>query len=64
MGVFRKTQITRYEDLYLLGILCGTLLGLQQTAHAQNGWPKTTTAANGSVIKLYEWQPESFPIIN
>jgi len=43
-----------------LGILCGTLLGLQQTAHAQNGWPKTTTAANGSVIKLYEWQPESF----
>jgi hypothetical protein len=43
-----------------LGILCGTLLVLHSTAHAQNGWPKTTTTANGSVIKLYEWQPESF----
>lgn len=43
-----------------LGILCGTLLGLQLTAHAQNGWPKTTSTANGTVIKIYEWQPESF----
>jgi hypothetical protein len=43
-----------------LGILCGTFLVLHQTANAQNGWPKTTTTANGSVVKIYEWQPESF----
>jgi len=41
-----------------LGILCGTILVLP--AAAQNGWPKTTTAANGTVVKLYEWQPESY----
>ena len=43
-----------------LGILCSTFLVLHQTAQAQNGWPKTTTTANGSVVKIYEWQPESF----
>jgi len=41
-----------------LGILCSTLLALP--AAAQNGWPKTTTTANGTVVKLYEWQPESY----
>ena len=27
---------------------------------AQEVWPKTINASNGSIIKLYEWQPETF----
>lgn len=42
-----------------LGVLCGTFL-IMNTAAAQDGWPKTTTSSNGTVIKIYQWQPESF----
>lgn len=60
-GLFRKNnKLPGMKIFTFLGILCSTLLVLHSTANAQNGWPKTTTTANGTVIKLYEWQPESF----
>ena len=30
------------------------------TATAQNEWPKTITTQDGQLIKVYQWQPESF----
>ncbi|MDF2190983.1 hypothetical protein [Paraflavitalea sp. CAU 1676] len=30
------------------------------SANAQDAWPKTFTTAEGSVIKMYQWQPESY----
>lgn len=30
------------------------------TVQAQDAWPKTFTTTEGSVIKMYQWQPESF----
>lgn len=38
----------------LFGILLVT------PARAQNGWPKTFTTNDGSTVKIYQWQPESF----
>jgi hypothetical protein len=35
-------------------------LALPVAATAQNEWPKTITGSNGSLIKVYQWQPESF----
>ena len=29
-------------------------------ATAQNEWPKTITTQDGQLIKVYQWQPESF----
>lgn len=42
-----------------LCVLGGTLLsGL--SVSAQDAWPKTVTTPQGTVIKLYQWQPESY----
>lgn len=42
-----------------LCVLGGTLLsGL--SVSAQDAWPKTFTTPQGAVIKLYQWQPESY----
>ena len=30
------------------------------TAAAQNEWPRSITTQNGQLIKVYQWQPESF----
>lgn len=46
--------------LHILTGLMGSLLLLVQPVLAQESWPKTLTASNGSVIKVFEWQPESF----
>ena len=35
-------------------------LALPVAVTAQNEWPKTITGSNGSLIKVYQWQPESF----
>lgn len=42
-----------------LCVLGGTLLS-GFSVPAQDAWPKTVTTAQGTVIKLYQWQPESF----
>src|ERR1700757_3157163 len=44
-----------------LFIIASSLLFVSFSAKAQDdAWPKTITAENGSIIKLYEPQPESF----
>ena len=48
------------KALYTLitALLFGLVLPVAATA--QNEWPKTITGPNGSLIKVYQWQPESF----
>lgn len=43
----------------LVAVLCSTLLTYAALAQ-DNAWPKTATTPEGAVLKLYEWQPESF----
>jgi hypothetical protein len=43
----------------LVAVLCSTLLTYAALAQ-DNNWPKTATTPEGAVLKLYEWQPESF----
>jgi len=43
-----------------LSMLLLTTLFFAGTTQAQEEWPKTITAQNGTVIKVYEPQPESF----
>ena len=40
-------------------VLGASLLG-SQSLLAQETWPKSFTQSNGTVVKLYQWQPESF----
>jgi len=40
-------------------MLCCSL-GMVSTIQAQDAWPKVITASDGSIIKIYEPQPESF----
>lgn len=46
----------------LYALITALLFGLASPvgAAAQNEWPKTVTGSNGSLIKVYQWQPESF----
>jgi len=43
----------------LVAALMGSLL-MTHLVMAQETWPKSTTTSEGSVVKLYQWQPESF----
>jgi hypothetical protein len=40
--------------------LAAGFLVLGLSAQAQEGWPKTVTVSDGTVLKLYQLQPESF----
>src|SRR5687767_8745899 len=40
--------------------LLSSLILVSYTSHAQQQWPKTINGSDGTVLKLYEWQPESF----
>jgi hypothetical protein len=42
----------------LVAVLVGSLI--THLALAQDSWPKTATTSEGTIIKLYQWQPESF----
>ncbi|OQP45606.1 hypothetical protein [Niastella populi] len=42
----------------LMAVLLGSMI--THLAMAQDSWPKTTTTSEGTIIKLYQWQPESF----
>src|SRR6267154_2644847 len=60
--VFKEPKPKNYPDMKIftiLSLLCCTFF-LTLTAPAQESWPKTATASNGSVVKLYQLQPESF----
>lgn len=43
----------------LVAVLMGSLL-MTHLVMAQETWPKSTTTTEGAVVKLYQWQPESF----
>ena len=42
----------------LVAVLVGSMI--THLVMAQENWPKTTTTSEGTIIKLYQWQPESF----
>lgn len=42
----------------LVAVLVGSMI--THLVMAQDNWPKTTTTSEGTIIKLYQWQPESF----
>jgi hypothetical protein len=42
----------------LVAVLVGSMI--THLVMAQENWPKTTTTPEGAIIKLYQWQPESF----
>ncbi len=42
----------------LVAVLVGSMI--THMVMAQDSWPKTTTTSEGTIIKLYQWQPESF----
>lgn len=48
-----KTFYTLITFLFLITVL-------PFTAAAQNEWPKSITTQDGLLIKVYQWQPESF----
>lgn len=45
---------------YTLVCVLGVTLLATQPLLAQDTWPKSITQSNGTVIKVYQWQPESF----
>lgn len=42
----------------LVAVLVGSMI--THLVIAQENWPKTATTPEGTIIKLYQWQPESF----
>jgi hypothetical protein len=48
-----KTFYTLISSLFLIAVL-------PFTAAAQNEWPRSITTQDGQLIKVYQWQPESF----
>ncbi|HUP12153.1 MAG TPA: hypothetical protein VM187_08080, partial [Niastella sp.] len=42
----------------LLAVVLGSMI--THLVMAQDNWPKTATTSDGTIIKLYQWQPESF----
>ena len=44
----------------IIVLMCGALFAIGTSKAAQDEWPKTITASDGSIIKIYELQPESF----
>jgi hypothetical protein len=42
----------------LVAVVVGSMI--THLVMAQENWPKTATTSEGTIIKLYQWQPESF----
>ena len=42
----------------LVAVLMGSMI--THLVMAQENWPKTATTSEGTILKLYQWQPESF----
>lgn len=42
----------------LVAVLLGSMI--THLVMAQENWPKTATTSEGTIIKLYQWQPESY----
>ncbi|MBO9565712.1 MAG: hypothetical protein J7621_23250 [Niastella sp.] len=48
------------KSFYTLLCVLGSALLSGFSVAAQDAWPKTVTTSQGTVIKLYQWQPESY----
>lgn len=48
------------KSFYTFLCVLGSVLLSGFAASAQDGWPKTVSLENGTVVKLYQWQPESY----
>lgn len=48
------------KSFYTLLCMLGSTLLFGLSVTAQDAWPKTITTPQGTVIKLYQWQPESY----
>ena len=48
------------KSFRVLFSITSALVLFSYTTFAQDQWPKTINASDGSVINVYEWQPESF----
>jgi len=48
------------KTLYTLMLSVITGLIFPATGVSQNEWPKTITASDGSLVKIYQWQPEAY----
>ncbi|OQP50407.1 hypothetical protein A4H97_00765 [Niastella yeongjuensis] len=42
----------------LVAVVVGSMI--THLVMAQENWPKTATTSEGTIVKLYQWQPESF----
>jgi archaellum component FlaG (FlaF/FlaG flagellin family) len=59
--VISSKQIAFFmKRFYTFLCVLGSVMLSGLAASAQDTWPKTVTAENGTVIKLYQLQPESF----
>jgi hypothetical protein len=54
-----KNKHSHMKIFTLVAALMGSLL-MTHLVMAQETWPKSTTTTEGTVVKLYQWQPESF----
>src|SRR6185369_1599524 len=59
MGPHSTIKFPRMKMFTYVVVLLGSLLTMP-AAFAQEAWPKSFTTADGTVIKLYQFQPESF----
>lgn len=48
------------KSFYTILCVLGSTLLSGLSVSAQDAWPKTITTQQGTVIKLYQWQPESY----
>lgn len=48
------------KTLYALILSFVTAVALPATGVSQNEWPKTITSSDGSLVKIYQWQPEAY----
>src|ERR1700733_7602935 len=57
-------KFTKMKTLYSLPLALLLLLGISSTTKAQqaqdDSWPRTINTSDGSVLKIYEPDPESF----
>lgn len=48
------------KTLYTLILSVVAALALPAIGVSQNEWPKTITSSDGSLVKIYQWQPEAY----
>jgi len=54
----KKINFPHMKIFTLVAVLLGSMI--THLVMAQENWPKTATTSEGTIVKLYQWQPESF----